>query len=193
MRKLVSGPTRPELTFGHVTGLGFLIGEVRCGAPLKWPVPLGDCVRLQGVLWTGRATVKSLKLSSLPLPFLLGPPAAPVRGCGCHETLQQGQGQCQPPHLPPQQEVLAEVTEAMGATQALISLDTFLNTNHYSASLQTPRAQDWTRFKEPHLFPSWKEFAYLATNRVSNWLKPALPHSRALRLLSPRTLWFSRW
>ena len=81
-----------------------------------------------------------LQLSSLPLPSLLGPPADPFRGCGCHETLQQGQGQRQPSHFPSQQEILAEVTEAGGAPQALLtSLDAFLNTNallHFPADTQ---------------------------------------------------------
>lgn len=49
----------------------------------------------------------------LPVPsLLLGPPAAPVRGCCGHEALRQGQGQRQPSPLPPQQEVPAEVTAA---------------------------------------------------------------------------------
>ena len=61
--------------------------------------------------------VLSLPLHLISLTHLLlsllfslpGPPAAAVWGCGCDEALRQGHHQCQPAHLPAQQEVLREI------------------------------------------------------------------------------------
>lgn len=75
-------------------------------ASVTWGLSAPHCGR-----WVARRQRGTLRL--LPVPSrLLGPTAAPVRGCRCHETLRQGQGQCQPSPLPPQQEVPAEVTVA---------------------------------------------------------------------------------
>lgn len=42
-------------------------------------------------------------------PFVGSAPAA-VRRCGRHEDVRQSKSQCQPAHLPPEQEVLQEMS-----------------------------------------------------------------------------------
>lgn len=44
---------------------------------------------------------------------VIGPAAAAVRRCGGDEDVRQGEGQRQPAHLPPQQEVLQEMNQVM--------------------------------------------------------------------------------
>lgn len=65
------------------------------------PCPWGP---VAGLPWLGTALV----VVTVPSPT--GPAAAAVRGRSSHEDVRQGQGQCQPAHFPPQQEVLQEVT-----------------------------------------------------------------------------------
>lgn len=88
----------------------------------SWGLRGGSCPRNGAVVLWG-----SLPLPRFPPPVVMstppaGPAAAAVRGRSRHEDVRQSQSQRQPAHLPPQQEVLQEVTGwggqgALGAMQ----------------------------------------------------------------------------
>lgn len=76
----------------------------------SWGLRGGSCPRNGAVVLWG-----SLPLPRFPPPVVMstppaGPAAAAVRGRSRHEDVRQSQSQRQPAHLPPQQEVLQEVT-----------------------------------------------------------------------------------